>query len=179
MTLSLIAYRYIQAFSQTLAVGDQVQIVTELATILGVFSRHKDWIHRNLHPAMSSEEKAKIFHGLVSKVSNTAAVLQFFAVLAENNRIELISDLEKSATRYLNTLNKQVPTNFVFATEVSDNVKAALVTQFENITNSKVVPSYEINPDILGGFQVYYENKMLDGSILKSIQALTAKTEVA
>lgn len=97
-------------------------------------------------------------------------VLSFLQLLCEKGRIGIFSECEKEFDELYQAFSHVTRIRVVSAVALSDTQKQALLTKLEHFSHSRVVPTYEIDPSILGGLILYLGDKMIDGSILSRLK---------
>lgn len=113
----------------------------------------------------SEEESRKIFHNFV-------AVLGRDGVL--NRESEIISAFEE----IWNQENGELPASISSAHQLADNSREAITDYLKNKTGAKkIVLTEEVDQDLLGGFVLKYESRVLDGSLKTNLEDLKNKME--
>lgn len=107
----------------------------------------------------------------------TMAILD---LLAKNKRFMYINDVGKKYIKLYQMLSKEEKITIISAYELNneekDRVKEALHANPENEGKSFIL-DYKVNPAILGGLQMYSENKFMDLSLNSRVERL--KEEVS
>lgn len=102
----------------------------------------------------------------------------FLGALVENRRLDSLPKVADKYIDYYRILNKEENIIIISANELNnddkDKIVAALKKSQEGVT---FTISYQIDPTILGGLQMYCGNKFLDCSLLSRITKL--KSELA
>ncbi|MDD3301264.1 MAG: ATP synthase F1 subunit delta [Patescibacteria group bacterium] len=113
----------------------------------------------------SEEESRKILHNFV-------AVLGRDGVLNREN--EIISAFEE----IWNQENGELPASISSAHQLADNSREAITDYLKNKTGAKkIVLTEEVDQDLLGGFVLKYESRVLDGSLKTNLEDLKNKME--
>lgn len=113
----------------------------------------------------SEEESRKILHNFV-------AVLGRDGVL--NRESEIISAFEE----IWNQENGELPASISSAHQLADNSREAITDYLKNKTGAKkIVLTEEVDQDLLGGFVLKYESRVLDGSLKTNLEDLKNKME--
>ncbi|MFA7088333.1 MAG: ATP synthase F1 subunit delta [Patescibacteria group bacterium] len=113
----------------------------------------------------SEEESRKILHNFV-------AVLGRDGMLNREN--EIISAFEE----IWNQENGELPASISSAHQLADNSREAITDYLKNKTGAKkIVLTEEVDQDLLGGFVLKYESRVLDGSLKTNLEDLKNKME--
>jgi F-type H+-transporting ATPase subunit delta len=105
----------------------------------------------------------------------TNSTIAFIDLLGQNKRFMFIKEIAEKYIKNYNLLSKEEKIKIVSAHELSqsqrEQVKNALQENPQNKGKSFVI-DYETNSDILGGIQLYSENKFMDLSLKSRIEKL-------
>jgi len=112
----------------------------------------------------------------LSKCGNFCnSTLVFLDLVGKNKRFMYVNEIAKKYIRAYSMLSKEEKIKIISAYELSSNqkdrVKEALLANPENAGKSFII-DYEINPDILGGLQMYSENRFMDLSLNSRVDRL-------
>jgi F-type H+-transporting ATPase subunit O len=94
--------------------------------------------------------------------------LKFCDLVGKNKRFMYINEIAKKYIRTYLMLTKEEKITIISAQELTDSekqdVKNALMSNPENEGKTFII-DYSINPSIIGGLQMYTENKFMDLSL--------------
>lgn len=94
--------------------------------------------------------------------------VKFMELLGKNKRFMYINDISKKYCRSYLLLTKEEKISIISAVELSENernqVKNALESNPENEGKTFII-DYSVNESIIGGLQMYTENKFMDLSL--------------
>lgn len=94
--------------------------------------------------------------------------VKFMDLLGKNKRFMYINDISKKYCRSYLLLTKEEKISIISAVELSDSEKAqvknALESNPENEGKTFII-DYSVNESIIGGLQMYTENKFMDLSL--------------
>lgn len=160
-----IGKRYAQALFGTAQRYDVVTAVeADLNAIISIMEKDRGFRDFLLAPYTSREEKVKIMERIFSD-RITALTMQVLRVMLEKRRegeIEAVRDefvnLRREAT---STLHVDVTS----AEALDDAQKKALITKLEKSTGKKIEAEFVVEPGIIGGIRVAYDNFVVDGSL--------------
>jgi len=109
----------------------------------------------------------------IGEFSNTTVV--FLDLLAKNKRFIHIEKICKKFIKSYQMLSKEEKITIISAHELNDNqrvrVREALLANPENIGKTFII-DFSVNPSIVGGLQMYSENKFMDLSLNSRVEKL-------
>jgi F-type H+-transporting ATPase subunit delta len=97
-------------------------------------------------------------------------VLGFLNVLVEKRREPLLDNVVEEFDRYRDQHEGRVRARVVTARKLEDELLTALRTALEQRTKKSVDLTETIDPDVLGGLRVNVGDRVLDGTLRRSLQ---------
>lgn len=99
----------------------------------------------------------------------------FLDLLGKNKRFMYVNEVAKRYIRAYSLLSKEEKIKIISASELNEKqkslVKEALHANPDNTGKSFII-EYEVNPQILGGLQLYSENRFMDLSLNSRVDKL-------
>jgi F-type H+-transporting ATPase subunit delta len=123
-------------------------------------------------PTLPLKTRKEIVKQFVTALSPQLLIGNFLHVLAENDRLSALSDIENAYQRLLERALGRVRAQILSATPLSETELEQLVGAFSRLTNRTVVPTVEVNPDLLGGVMVEIEGRVYDASLRTQLRRL-------
>ena len=96
----------------------------------------------------------------------------FLRVLAENGRLDIVPHIENAYQHLLERALGRVRAKVRAAAPLSEEELNALVDAFSRLTNMTVLPTIELDPELLGGVMVEIEGRVYDASLKTQLQRL-------
>ncbi|KAK9377474.1 OSCP/delta subunit of ATPase [Lipomyces chichibuensis] len=129
------------------------------------------------NPALSASDK-KIVVETLSKSVSVPTVANLLAVLAENNRLGLLSEVIEKFGTLMSAYNGEVEATITSAAPLDSKIlsrieSAISKSQFVG-AGKKLKVSNKVNPDILGGLIVEVGDRTVDLSVSSKISRLNA-----
>ncbi|KAK9240984.1 OSCP/delta subunit of ATPase [Lipomyces kononenkoae] len=129
------------------------------------------------NPALSASDK-KIVVDTLSKSVSAPTVANLLSVLAENNRLGLLSEIIEKFGTLMSAHNGEVEATITSATPLDSKLlsrieSAVAKSQFVG-AGKKLKVSNKVNPDILGGLIVEVGDRTVDLSVSSKISRLNA-----
>jgi len=169
---SRIGKRYAQALFSTAQRYDVVQAVeADLEAIVGLMQRDKGFRDFVLAPYTSRDEKVKIIERIFSD-RITALTMQVLRVMLEKRREGEILAVHDAFVELRRTATETIHVQITSAEELPADQRTALLSKLEKSTGKRVEADFDIEPRLIGGVKVAYENYVLDGSIKGALSHL-------
>lgn len=122
---------------------------------------------------ISAKQYAQGLYELVYKKKEDEArevLVSFVKYLGANNDIYKIDDVIKYFNEILQKERGQLNVSLVSARKLSADVSLLVINYLKNKVGAKEVEiESTINPDILGGFILRYDDKVIDGSLKQNL----------
>ena len=96
----------------------------------------------------------------------------FLRVLAENGRLDIVPQIETAYQHLLERALGRVRAKVRSAAPLSEEELNALVEVFSRLTKLTVLPTIELDPELLGGVVVEIEGRVYDASLKTQLQRL-------
>jgi len=96
----------------------------------------------------------------------------FLRVLAENDRLDIVVDIDSAYRHLLERALGRVRAKVRSAAPLSEEELHRLVDALSRLTQMTVVPTVEVDPDLLGGVMVEIEGQVYDASLKTQLQRL-------
>jgi F-type H+-transporting ATPase subunit delta len=96
----------------------------------------------------------------------------FLRVLAENGRLDIVPHIESAYQHLLERALGRVRAKVRAAAPLSEEELNTLVEAFSHLTNMTVLPTIELDPELLGGVMVEIEGRVYDASLKTQLQRL-------
>ncbi|MEF2144633.1 MAG: F0F1 ATP synthase subunit delta [Desulfovibrionaceae bacterium] len=175
MTGNVVARRYAKAlFAVGLKSGDKdlEAYGKELSAVAGVLNESPEALALFRNPAFSAEEKKAVLKKFAEKLSVGQMVRNFFDILAENGRVEVLPAIAVDYKSMLDDAQGVVAGSLVTAFDLSDERRKELAEKLEKQTGKKLVLDYATDADILGGVVLKVGDKVLDASLRAQLEIL-------
>ena len=106
-----------------------------------------------------------------AKIDSTAA--QFMELVIKNNRIDFLRAIALSFMKQYRELNGIAKVEVVTATKLGDDEINAIVDVVKEQLGGKTIElTKSVNPDLIGGFTVDVDSRVLDASVKSQLEKL-------
>jgi F-type H+-transporting ATPase subunit delta len=116
-------------------------------------------------PALSLKERRDIADRIVTGLSLQPLVGNFLRVLVENDRLGDFSDIGQAYQTLLEQAQGRARAVVRSATPLSQEDMNTLLDAFHHLTQKTVIPTAELDPELLGGVVVEIEGRVYDASL--------------
>ena len=125
-------------------------------------------------PELTPAEQVSIFAKVLGE-DQTAAVSNFLTLLAENNRLALLPEIqaeyEQLKSQNNNNVDVVIESAFPLSAEQEQVLKAALEKRF----NSTVSIAVEVNPALIAGVVIRAGDQVIDDSALNKLEKMRTR----
>ncbi len=172
-TSGLAAMRYATAFIDTAeakkATDSIVQDINHLETML---NDSNDFQYFIKSPLISSDEKRNAIEAIAIKAKLQDISVNFLKLLAENNRLDMLSKIIKAVRQEISTRRGEVVADVRSAFPLEDKQKQDLQTALKNAVGKEIAINVEIDKDLIGGMVVTVGSQMFDASVKRKLERL-------
>jgi F-type H+-transporting ATPase subunit delta len=167
-----IARRYAQALFTTALRHDVVRAVEDdldgIVRLLDTDRSFRDFI---MAPYTSRDEKIRIAERLFSD-RVTALTMQVLRVMLEKRRESELPFVREEYIRLRRDEANILYAKVTSAEAIDADQRIALVAKLESTLGKTVEAEFEIDPTLIGGVKVAYENNVMDGTVKGALQKL-------
>lgn len=118
----------------------------------------------------------KVRKDIVEQVATTLSLQpllhSFLRVLAENDRLRMVAEIAQAYQRLLERSLGRTRAQIRSASPLTDEELTTLVDAFSHLTRKTVVPTVELDPELLGGVVVEIEGRVYDASLKTQLHRL-------
>lgn len=170
-----VAKRYAHALFDTALKYDVIAPVEDdLANIVGLLSGSPQFRARITSPEVSRDDKMQLIDRLFSD-RVTAVTLQALRLLLEKGREEEIEWVYREFVRLRREHTNVLAVTVTTAEALEEDQRRKLISRLQQLTGMTIEPEFKIEPHLIGGIRVAYENYILDGSLRGGLRKLREK----
>ena len=123
--------------------------------------------HKRILPV---DKKAIIKEVFTDQISNY--VLNFISLLIDNRREQYIESILNHFNILVNKEEAIMKVEVITAVELPDNLKKQLMDKLNQLLDFKIILYPVVDPEIIGGMVLKFNDFIVDGSIKKSLNKL-------
>lgn len=175
MDKGLLPRRYAKALYKFAAEkGCTAELYGLMQNLAAAFEKNHDLQSVIANPFISVEDKTSLIMTAAGEQNDVLA--DFVKLMAQNNRLDLIRDAALAYTAIYRQENKIHLVNITSAAPLTDDDRKRLTAMIEaHIGNAKAEFTFDVNPDLIGGFVVRIDNESLDASVMNELKQLRKK----
>jgi len=160
---------YARAFADVVMTAknklDPDHVLRELYGIEALL-RQSDPLRRVMeNPSIPGDQKRAVLDAIATRLGTTRQVRNFVAVLTDNRRLPLFSEILKQTERELNERQGFAEARVSSARQLSSSEKQLLEARIATLTGKKVRAAYQQDASLLGGAVVQVGSTIYDGSV--------------
>lgn len=148
------------------------EFVSELKEILGILLSNEDIWNFLISPQFSKANKlTSIEKALKGKASEQ--ILSFLSILIKNDRIFYLSDIYTQFSALNDKVNSILRVTLQSAAPLSAENLSEISKWFQEEYKMKAEIETVIRPELVGGFVIYFDDKVIDGSIHSKLKNIS------
>jgi len=168
--LATVARPYAEALFRVAQTGD-MNAYSAIASELGQIGASADVQTFASNPIVTHAQLADTIASLVKSPLNAEAK-NFIAMLAENGRINLLTEISTQFALLKNANEGAADAMIHSAFEISADQLAQLVATLEKKFGRKLNPTVTVDPSLIGGVRVVVGDEVLDTSVRAKLQRM-------
>ena len=173
MYRSLITVRYAKAlFLKAQEEGMLDQIIADIRFVHQTFDKHPDIITVINHPVTYTSQKKKIIHDLFIDHISTIT-LDFLLLIVKNHRAYYFKDIFRNFIDFYNDSKGIKTVELTTAIKVGEEEREDMKAYIQKAFQAREISFTEkVVPEIIGGFIIQIEDKLLDVSVRKQLNKI-------
>lgn len=120
----------------------------------------------------SAKARKDLVDQLVASLSLHPLVANFLRVLAENDRLNTLADIGDTYQTLLEEALGKIRVHIRSAATLSKKELQSVVEAFSRLTNKTVIPTVDVDPDLLGGMVVTVAGQVYDASLKSQLRRM-------
>ena len=151
---------------------DPARALQELHSVDALLEE-SDQLRRVLeNPSIPGDRKRAVLDAVTARLGTTRQVRNFVAVLTDNRRLPLFSEILKQVEQELNDRQGFAEAQVSTARQLGDPEKQILEAEIARLTGKKVRARYEQDASLLGGAVVQVGSTIYDGSVKGQLEKI-------
>jgi len=151
---------------------DPARMLQELHGIEALL-QESDQLRRVLeNPSISGNSKRAVLDAITQRLGTTRQVRNFVAVITDNRRLPLFSEILKQVEQELDDRQGFAEAQVSSARQLSDPEKQMLEVEIAKMTGRKVRARYAQDASLLGGAVVQVGSTIYDGSVKGQLERI-------
>ena len=180
MTSSAVVTRYANALADVVmgATGAGVQpgdAVAQLQAFAQMVQESHDLRNALTSPSVSLARKRAVISRLAESQGTSRMVRNFLLVLSDHRRLDALTEVAAEFAIVLDERLGFVRASIESALPLQSQQQNDLVQKISQLTGKNVRPTWQVNPELLGGVVVNVGSKVYDGSVRGQLAAIGRK----
>jgi len=135
--------------------------------------KESDQLRRVLeNPSIPGDRKRAVLDAITARLGTTRHVRNFIAVLTDNRRLPLFSEILKQVEQELDDRQGFAEAQVSTARRLDDSERKMLEAEIARLTGKKVRARYEQDASLLGGAVVQVGSTIYDGSVKGQLEKI-------
>jgi len=173
MYRSLITVRYAKALFLK-AQEDEIldDIIADIRFVHHTFDKHPEILTVINHPVTYTSQKKNVIHAIfIDKIH--PITLDFLLLIVKNHREYYFRDIFRNFVDFYNDTKGIKTVELTTAVKVGDEERADMKAYIQKAFQAREISFTEkVNPEIIGGFIIQIEDKLLDVSVRKQLNKI-------
>jgi len=168
--MSVAANRYAKALLDVLYPSGAERGLEQLESFSSLLSR--ETLVRQLfeNPTIAADRRKSMFKAIADSLSYDVMVRNFFDLLIERNRLDLLGEIVNSYRKFLDERLGLVRAHVTSATPLDAHQQRELATKLERITGKQVRMYVAVDSSLIGGVIAQVGSTIYDGSVRQQLQ---------
>ena len=177
MNQGLIPSRYAKAlFEYASENGCDKPVFERMQTLAGAFASEPALVRAVSNPYVSRHDKIQLLTTASGSNENDMAMSRFLDLLADNNRLDMARDIALAYLKIYRTEHNIRLVTVTSAAPMAEAEESRLKQLIQRHLGSATMEyNHQVNPDLIGGFQVSIDNEKLDASVANELKQLRLK----
>ena len=173
MSARLVARRYAKAFVEIgISQGQLQQLQGELSRVAALVKENPDLGRVVENPLFAPKVKARVFDQVLSELGSSNTLRQFFRVVAESARMNLLFEIEAAVRELVDTRAGILDAHVASALPLSEGQTSRLVASLGARTGKTIRVRWRQDPALLGGLKVQVGSTVYDASLQGQLRLL-------
>ena len=147
------------------------EVKKDLEGVYEAFKENTEFFGMMDSPTFEKEEKSKILKEIFEEKTEVL-LYNFICLLCDKKRMSLFLKIAESFFESYRDYHGFMEVNVVSAVALSEEQKEKLKEKLSALTGKKILLKTQIDPSVIGGVILRYDNKEIDGSVQKKIDSL-------
>jgi F-type H+-transporting ATPase subunit delta len=172
MSYAKVAIRYATSFLEaSIEKNNLEQSASDMDVIFNAINK-SSLLKRFLeNPVVKSELKKKVLNEIFKKYVSDDTI-KFLEFIVDKNRENALKDIAEKFLELKDDYTGVVRVDITSAFELSDDQKKDIQQKFQAILNKKVVASFKVDENVLGGFVAKVKDTVYDASVSHQLELL-------
>lgn len=173
-----IARPYAEAVFKLAQQGGQLEQWSQTLAKLASIAAHPDMAGLIADPKLTDRQRVDTVLGVLGSgrpgSDRPGEVDSFVQLLAENNRLGLLPEIQTRFEHYKNDVEGVIDARIETAFPLDDGQLQTLTADLERRFQRRISPQISVVPDLIGGVKIVVGDTVIDGSVRGRLAGMTA-----
>lgn len=170
--------RYAKALFELASETKQTEkVFSDVILINEIVMTNNDLVMMLASPIIKTDKKLAILKAIFEKHICDLSLAYILLITKKRREVYIPSIAEQFVILY-KELKGIKKAHLVTSVAIDEKTKASIIDRLKAFTNNQIELVEEINPDIIGGFILSFDNKQYDASIAKEFQLLSKEFNI-
>lgn len=147
-------------------------ILNDLNIVKETVASSKELVQAMENPAIANNTKYEILNNVFSNQINEK-ITSFLKILIDKNRFSELNQIIEAYSQNIDEIHNVRRVEVVSAIEISDDRKQRLIEKLQNKLQKTVIPSWNIDENIIGGLIIRIGDDVVDNSLRNKLENLS------
>jgi len=153
-------------------------VKSDLGAVQDIFAGESDFWRLMCSPYFTTQQKAALLQKVFSE-RLSELTMNFLMVTLRHNRIKFLRDINDCFVKLWDRRHGSLPVKVTVSRKMDDSLEQKLSDELASVLNWKVNMEVTVNPSIIGGIIIRYDDKVVDNTVRTRLCSLiTAITSV-
>ncbi len=175
MTGNIAARRYARALfalGRKTGLPELESYAVSLGTVRSALAESPDLVRVFKNPIFTNEEKKAVIEKLAAKLKLKGAILNFFRLLADKDRLRELEGISVIFGQLLDAEKGVVRGELLTAVPLDTEKRNAVIKQLEKKAKRSLSLEFGVSPEILGGVVLKVGDQVMDASLRAQLSIL-------
>jgi F-type H+-transporting ATPase subunit delta len=172
MAAPRVASRYAKSLLTLAEERKELDVVEhDVATVLRTIQASEELARLLASPVLKPDQKQRVLDA-VFKSHLGSMMMEFITILVRKGRVGMLSAIAEACTAMLRRMKGIQSAEVVTAVPLDGGAKDRLMAELKRMHDGDVELKETVNPDLIGGFVLRVEDRMLDASVRTNLERL-------
>jgi len=172
MRATLLAKRYAQAlFDLAVELKQLEEVAKDMILINSVLDASRELRRVLDNPVLDDYKKVKILDSLFGSKTNKLTI-KFLHLIVKKGREGILTQTCKAFEVIYKDYKNIMPVTITLAADINEKTKKEILDKLAQITKKELEVTEVVNPDIIGGFVLNFEDYQYNNSVKVQLQRL-------
>ncbi len=150
----------------------EAKVFADVEKLRALVAQDDDLLRYMANPMVNESDKKDVLTQISAKLNWSEDTLRCLEIVSENRRFRELPQILSEFVHVYYKRHDIVEVSVESVKKLSAAQDKKLQSQLEKFLNKKIVVSYKIAPELIGGLRIKFGSEMIDNSILSKLNRL-------